>query len=163
METESIKLYSAEEARAVKKKRIVWNAVSFLVLAAALSLCAAFCASAYKTETFEMLPYAIVSSIAGGFVYLTLRIFVVADLKAAAEHIEAILTGEAETVDGSFELTDERLFIKKGVAMTKVTVSDNDRVRSLQIYDKKKKLFDAGRAVRVKAVYGFITEYEVEI
>ncbi|MBO4384062.1 MAG: hypothetical protein J5854_01410 [Clostridia bacterium] len=162
METRIIELYSAGEAADLKKKRIVWNAVSFLVLAITLSVCAVFCASAYRTETFEKLPYAIAASIAGSFVYLTLRIFVVSDIKAASDHVDAILKGEAETVTGRFTLTKERLFIKKGVAMTKVGVSGQERISSLQIYDKKKKLFDAEKAVSVKVVFGFITAYEVE-
>lgn len=162
MERKLIELYSEKELASYKKKRIVWNVVSFLVLAAALSLCVVFCVSAYRTETFKMLPYAIFTSIAGWSVYLTLRIFVIADIKAAADHIEAIIKGDPETVTGRFELTKERLYIKKGVVMTKVDVTENPKTTSLQLFDKKKKLFDAEKAVSVRVVFGFITAYEAD-
>ncbi|MCR5611981.1 MAG: hypothetical protein K6F68_09175 [Clostridiales bacterium] len=163
MDTKIIELYSEEEETVYRKKRIVWNVVSFLVLAAALTVCVFFCVSAYRAETFDTLPYVIFTSIAGWTVYLTIRIFVIADLKAAVKHIEAIRKGEAEIVTGRFSLTKERLYIKKGIAMTKVNVSGNDKVTSLQIFDKKKKLFDADKAVSVKVVFGFITAYEAEV
>ena len=160
MESKFEKLYSAEETAFLKRKALRWTLAAVITGAAALLLCILFCVSAYKTESRELFPATVITSIAGGFAVITIIHFPLADVRAAVKHSEAMLEGDAETVEGRFTLTNERLFVRKGVGMVRVKVDGNDLVSSVQIWDKKKKLFD-GSALRVKTVYGFITEYEV--
>ena len=90
-----------------------------------------------------------------------MRIFAADGIKAAIKHTKAMLEGSPEEVGGSFAVTEERLFIRKGVPIVRVRVTGNDLVSSLQIYDKKAGLLP-GSAGRVRTVYGFITAYEEE-
>lgn len=160
MESRFEKLYSAEETASLKKKALGWTLAAVFTGAAALLICVIFCVSAYITESRELFPATVITSIAGGFAVITIVHFPLADVRAAIKHSEAMLEGEAETVEGRFTVTNERLFVRKGVGMVRVKVEGNELVRSVQIWDRKKELFD-GSAIRVRTVYGFITEYEV--
>lgn len=155
------KLYDISEIPVLRKKEIIWTAAAIGALVLSTAVCAVICAFAGKAHDPRLLPIVIAIATVGGWTAITFWRFLALGFRHARKHTEAMLDPktEPEIVEGKFELTRERLFIIGGVAMVKVKVSGNDLVRSLQIYDRKKKLLRP-TATRVKAVHGFITEFE---
>lgn len=158
MEDDFVSLYSEKDITLLKKRLGIWTAVCVIIGAAALAVCVSFAVSAYFTETRELFIPTVLVSVFGGFSVITVYRFVIEDIRAAIKHTEAMLKGEAEIVAGSFTVTGEKLFIRKGVPIVRVKVAGNELVSSLQIYDKKAALLD-GSAERVATVYGFVTAY----
>ncbi len=76
--------------------------------------------------------------------------------------MKAILEGRREKVEGAFTLTRRRTLLERGVNMKRVEVTGAERIDSLQIWDRKAKLFDDKNAASVYVVYGFITAYEAK-
>ena len=107
-----------------------------------------------------MLLYTICASTIGGWIVISVVHFAIDEVRRAIAHTKAVLEGERMAVDGRFTLTNERLIVKRGVSMLRVDVSGVPRLDSLQLYDKKKALFNAEKATRVYSVHGFVTAYE---
>ncbi len=163
MEKDFCELYSEKELPLLKKKERIFTAAAAAAAVLSFIACAVVCALAGRAHDPKLLPIVIIVSTLGGWTAITLWRFPALAYRHAYKHTAAMLGDKeaAETVEGVFELTKDRLFIIGGVAMVRVKVSGNDSVRSLQIYDKKKKLFDPN-ASRVKAVDGFIVAFERE-
>ena len=157
-------LYSEQELPLLKRRERIFTAAAIASLAVSVAVCAVICALAERAHDPVLLPIVIAVSILGGWTAITLWRFPALGYRHAYKHAKAMLEPESdsdtETVEGSFEITKDRLFIIGGVAMVRVNVGGNDSVRSLQIWDKKKKLLDP-RASRVRVVHGFITAYEI--
>ena len=160
MEKRMIELYSQEEIGLLKKKRNVWIGIAVAVAALALAFCIFFCMRTNTANRDRMLLGTIISSTLGGWIVITVTHFVVEEYQNAEKHIVAVLEGPREYEEGSFEWTGEHLRVRKGISMTGIrkvgAVKGN-----LYLYDAKKKLFQAERAVRVCTVYGFVAAYEV--
>lgn len=155
-----IELYSQEEIGLLKKKRNVWIGIAVAVAALALAFCIFFCMRTNTANRDQMLLGTIISSTLGGWIVITVTHFVVEEYQNAEKHIVAVLQGPREYEEGPFEWTGEHLRVRKGISMTGIrkvgAVKGN-----LYLYDAKKKLFRAERAVRVCTVYGFVAAYEV--
>lgn len=166
MEEGFVKLYSRDELPRLKRKVRALIAAAAAVSAAAVLAVALLAVSAGRTLSIAAMPWAIAVSILGGFIVITLLHFPISDTRAEIKHIEAILAetenGGASTVAGQFRLTGEMLLVRKGVVQLFVSTSEDDKPGSLRLLRSRKALFPAERAVRVKTVYGYITEYETE-
>ena len=163
MEKTFTELYKKEELPVLKRKERIFTAAAIASLAASFAACAVICALAGRAHDPILLPIVILISTLGGWTAITLWRFPALGYRHAYRHTEAMLEPEHESdteiVEGSFELTKDRLLIIGGVAMVRVKASSDGSVRSLQIYDKKKKLLDPD-ASRVRVVNGFITAYK---
>lgn len=160
MDNKMIELYSTEEITLLKKKRNIWTGITIAIGALALALCILFCAKTNTANRDSMLIRTIVSSTLGGWIVISLSHFVIEEYRNAEKHVQAILDGPREQVEGPFEWTGEHLRVKKGVSITGIH-ADGEKREKLFLYDAKKKLFPKDKAVRVCTVYGFIVAYEV--
>lgn len=160
MERHVIELYSADDIPRLKKKERRYTAAAVIFGVLTLAVCVLFCILSRTYDQKRMLLYTICSSTIGGWVVISLAHFAVAEVRRAIAHTKAVLEGERNAVDGKFTLTNERLLVKRGVSMVRVDVAGAPRVASLQLYDKKKALFNAAKAVRAYSVHGFIAAYE---
>ncbi len=159
MDRKTAELYSKEELVSLRKKKLALVTVSAVTAALTLAVCVFLCTKATVYTSGRLLPAAIIISVIGGWTVLSIRIFGIDAVNAAAKHVSAILEGPRERICGRFELTDEKTVIKKGVPMFRVKCEGGPH--DLHLYDKKAKLFDE-RADCVHTVYGFIAAYEVE-
>ncbi len=162
MERKIVELYSAAEIDSLRKKRRVWIVVTAVIGALTLGLCIWFCAKTRTQNAPQMLRNTLLTSLIGGWIVITLLHFCVEDCTCAIAHTEAILSGERETVAGTFAYKKEYTRVKRGVTMRSVAVSGAGRTALLQVYDAKEKRFDPARTHLVYSVHGFVVAYEVE-
>lgn len=154
-------LYSEGELRSVRKKLWLLRGIAVCITLVFIALCVISCVKADRHYPVPALIRTIIISVIGGWAVITLRILAISRTACVAAHIKAVLEAPREEIEGSFTLTNERIFIKNGVPMRKVRVSGKNGGETVQIYDKKAKLFDARNSVKIRTAYGFITEYEV--
>ena len=162
MERKLIELYSPDDIVRLRRRRRTVTAIAAAAALVTLAVCVFFCARTTAKNAGRMLLCAVIASTLGGWVVITLVRFFIDEYKRGEKHVKAILEGEREPVDGKFTLTNERLSVIRGVSMLRIRVEGAPRVASLQLYDKKKKLFDGAKARRVYAVHGFAAAYETE-
>lgn len=155
-------LYDVRELSRLKTKLALWRAAAAVIGIAGLALCIW---SMLQTDRHFPVPGLIRTigiSVAAGWIIITLRLLVIKRIGYARAHIEAILKGKREEIEGVFTLTKHRTLLEKGVNMRRVDVSGAERIDHIQIYDKKAKLFDDANAVKVYSVHGFIAAYAVK-
>ncbi|MBR6006229.1 MAG: hypothetical protein IK064_01230 [Clostridia bacterium] len=162
MDTHITELYSGDDVIILQKKQRLWRIAAIAVAAVTLILCIVFCASSGPRNMMKMLAAAVITSTVGGWIVITIVRFALDELRYAEKHTRAVLEGERESVDGRFELTDDRTLVKRGVAMLRVDAGTESGTHALQIYEKKARRFDAKNAKRVYTVHGFIAAYEAE-
>ena len=154
-------LYLQSDIDRLRRQTALWIAAAGGVLVVTLALCIMFCVRTHTANAPAMLRNTILTSILGGWIALTLRIFVIDELCYAKKHTEAMLQGPRETVTGTFTRTDEHIRIRRGVSMQKIQADTEGRTLALQLYDGAAKRFPRTGVVRVETVYGFIVAYEV--
>ena len=157
-----VELYGEGDLAAARRKAAFWRAAAVIIAAAGLGVCIWFCTKATPYVYLEWLKKTVIVSAVTGWAVITIRIFPLEKHKAAARHIESVTTGQRETVEGSFEVTDERTSIKRGVSMYRIKVEGDPEVASLQVYEAKAGLLRGENPVRIESVHGFAVAYEVE-
>lgn len=162
MKEKTVELYGETDVSAANRKAGVWTAAAAVIGALTLGFCLYCAFHARAEDAVTWYKRAAAASILGGWAVITIRIFAINNFKAAKKHIEAVLDGERERIDGSFEKTGEKTIIKNGVTLEKIKVTGNDSVGFVSVYDKKASLFDDKKAASVYTVFGFITAYEVK-
>lgn len=162
MKTNIIELYGPDELAREKRRLLVWIVVLVLAAALVLAACIVLCTHVTQRNWQRMLTAVLLTSVLGGWTVLSLRIFVLDQIRFGEKHVAAIEEhrAERERFEGTFTLTNERLLVKNGVSMQRVQ-SDNPKAGVLQLYRRKVKRFDAARAAAVYVEFGFITAYEV--
>lgn len=160
MGTKLVKLYDERELASFKRRRLVWIVLAAAAALAALVLCIFFMKKAVAMRSPAQLLRAVIASVAGGWMVLTLRIFAIDELSRGIKHIKAMLDeGSEETVvRGGFSAAKKPLRIKRGVALRRVSAENE----TLSLWERKVKRFPSEKAVAVRCVNGFITAYEVE-
>ena len=162
MERPITELYRRDEPMALQRRARAWIVVAALVGVAALAACAGLCALARPSNWRRLLLYTAAVSTLGGWIVITLSHFVIAELKHAQKHVEAVRDGAREPIDGRIVLTDERIRVKNGVAMRRARVEGSEGSRSVQVYEKKAAKLRGVRTARVYATHGFVTAYEAD-
>lgn len=159
MDNSIVELYTEKDLAKLKRLRLFFIILASLIGACALGVCVYLCASATVMTAQDMLLKAIIVSVAGGWAVITLRVFVIKELTQGIRHSEAVMKGVRECVTGSFTLTKERTFIKKGITLITVKVEGGNK-RALQLWSSKKRAFKGVKTAKVYTVYGFIAAYE---
>ncbi len=160
MKLRTVALYEPNEIARQRTRLRLWIGAAAAIAAATLLACIVLCTRVRTENAQRLLLWCVALSTLGGWIVLSLRIFAIDECRNAIRHAEAMLSGPREIVEGTFALTTERVRIKNGVSMVRVSVCGAPQVQSLQLYDKKRKRFESANPVRVTTVYGFIVAYE---
>lgn len=160
MNHQMIELYQKSELTELRRKLVFQVAVAAAIAAVTLCVCILICLRVTSYNANQLLAPCIGVSILGSWIVLSIRIFGIDTTRCAIKHTEAMLEGERETITGTFALTGERVRVKNGVTMFRVSHEGSERTGTLQLYDKKRERFDGSRAKAVSVVYGFVVAYE---
>lgn len=157
----TMKLYTREKLRALKKRA---KALSlFLILLMALSLIASvvmcFCV---KTENASKLLLAIITlmTLSGWTAILLYNLACLPCIRESA-HMDHILKEESFSYEGEISLSPMIFSIPKSIQIQKVTLKSEEGDTVLSVNGKYALLLPAnGTRVRVKAAKGYITQWE---
>ncbi len=160
MKSRITELYHPEELDELRRKIRRGTVITVLIGLLTLAVCVALCCFVTPKNATTLLLGTVVASTLGGWAVISVSYFGVEEHKNAYKHCEAMLSGERERIDGTYELTDERLRVKRGVAMRRIRVDGVPRVGSVQVYDKKADRLKDVHHGALYTVYGFVTAYE---
>lgn len=158
-----IELYQKNELEKLRCMLFFQIAILAAVAAITLTACIVICTKVSAYNSKELLYWCVGISTAGSWIALSIRIFGIDGTRSAIKHTAAMLEGERETVTGTFALTGERVRVRNGVSMIRVLCDSSERVGTLQLYEKKRKRFNAQNTERVQTVYGFVVAYEEDV
>ena len=160
MESKRIDLYNCKELKKLKRMLIAMRAAAVFIAAVSLAVCIFFCIGTTTANAQSQLIKTLIASTLGGWAVITLRITAIRHYKYAFVHYEAILNGDEEPFDGSFEVSDVITRIHGGVSFFDVKAL-GDEQKTLSLYSGCRERFDEHAALRVYCVYMFIKAYEV--
>ena len=153
-------LYRSEELTEVmlawKKARRAMLAVALVGLAACVVLC---CCTTRQNRDLTF-PLIAGTSILAGWVVIFLSHSRYDAAKAAARHVELMLTGPRERFEGRFEKQEGTWLVKKGVAIRKVRQREEFHETLLSVYAKKADRLPDAFDGAVETVYDFIVAVE---
>ena len=157
-----LSLYSRQAAdRMGKRARTsLWTALA--VLGVALAACVALCFRV-RTGNAEQMLYTVIGlfTLAGWAAILLLQL-VWKPSRAEYHHMNNVLSGREEEMEGRLAVSPMAFQIPKSVLIRRVTLTDGEETKTLNLNARWVKLMPAnGTAVRVKTAKKFITAIEV--
>lgn len=161
MEKPITELYQKDEPSRLMKRANYWRAAAAFVAVLTLAVCVNFVCTLDRNSFSKKLFSAVIASTLGGWAVISLLHFGSGDMKNEARHAKAVLGSPRETIEGKLVLTNERVYIKKGVTMRKVLIElDGRPVKSLQLNERKLKLVESRETTKVVSSSGFVAAFE---
>lgn len=156
-----IRLYTHEAAWGFQRRAKVSLGLSLGLMGAALAVCIFLCTRLTTANTQSLLFTTIALFTLAGWAAMLVLYFVYAPAKAQASHMLGMLSAQAETYEGTLELTRDTFRIPKSITVRKACLHTQAGSISLNISAGLARQLPQGKRLRVWAVRRYITAYEV--
>ena len=153
------KLYSDKEIENLKKRKNALSVAFWTVCALTLAGCVFCCVNADPGNALMMEHCSVIISIAGGWIAIYVRIFMISDTVLEMGHACMLTKGEPEIISGKISVDKTEMRIRRSIPFRNVTCGD----KKVCVIENKAGLIEAfdGKDVKLEIVKGYISGYEI--
>ena len=163
MERVTRELYSDADIGRLQKRLTGWKVGLGVLAAVGLAICVTLAALTRTANASAMELSAVLTSTVFGWVVIYFAIFEVTPRRRELGHVMMLRSGERQRLEGTVTVTDERLIIRRSIAIRRVQVQSGDQVQGALVIDTRAEALKNAGAAAVYIVNGYVAAYDTDI